>query len=77
MVPTSRRQGVLRHPVADLAQAKFALAMLAGYETFLDAHRATTTSTSGLEVFEDGEWSEWNSEDGNDIRRVMADQEAA
>ncbi len=66
-----------RYPVADLAQAKFALAMLAGYDAFLDAHRATTSSTNGLEVFwEDGKWREWHNADGNDIRWIMAQAEA-
>lgn len=66
-----------RHPVADLAQAKFALIMLAGYDAFLDRHYASTSSNSGLEVLRsNGEWREWHNADGNDIRWVMADGEA-
>lgn len=66
-----------RHPVADLAQAKFALTMLDCYDVFLDPHHASALSSSGLEIFKNGKWTEWHNADGNDIRWVMADGEAA
>lgn len=65
-------------PVADLAQAKLLLTTLARYDLFQLEHRIKPdyANVGGLEVFEDGEWCEWNSDDGDDIGDVMR-QEAA
>lgn len=65
-------------PVADLARAKFLLTTLARYDLFQFKNniKPDYANVGGLEVFEDGEWCEWNTEDGEDIGDVMR-QEAA
>ena len=60
-------------PVADLTQAKLLLTTLAHYDLFQFENRIKPdyANAGGLEVFEDGEWSEWHTEDGDDIDAVM------
>jgi len=60
-------------PVADLAQAKLLLTTLARYDLFQLEHKIKPdyANVGGLEVFEDGEWIEWNDEEGCDIDAVM------
>jgi hypothetical protein len=57
-----------RVPVADISQAKFLLTTLANYDLFQFEQRikGDYANIGGLEVFEDGEWFEWNNEDGED-----------
>lgn len=45
------------------------LNILAKYDLFQLGHniKPDYSNAAGLEVFEDGEWSEWYSEDGEDI----------
>lgn len=59
--------------VADLSQAKLLLTTLARYDLFQLANRIKPdyANVGGLEVFEDGEWCEWNDADGCDIGAVM------
>lgn len=59
-------------PVATVQQATTALRTLTNYDEF----RREGSCTGGLEVFRDGEWTEWHNADGNDIRWVMAQAEA-
>lgn len=64
----------LHVPVPDLACAKLILRALAAYEAHCEH---TAVVRGGLEVCQDGEWTEWHNADGNDIRWVMQSQEAA
>lgn len=56
-------------PVASPAEAQKLLTVLADYDIFQFKNRIKPDyfNAGGLEVFEDGEWCEWNSEDGDDI----------
>jgi hypothetical protein len=60
-------------PVATIPQARTVLRTLAGYDEF----RREGTGSGGLEVLDGAAWREWHNADGNDIRWVMADAEAA
>ena len=66
-------------PVADLAQAKLILDTLARYDLFQLEHRIKPdyANVGGLEVFEDGEWIEWEDEEGRNIDAVMCMERAA
>lgn len=68
-----------RIPVADLACAKLMLRALAAYDEFRCEHVANPNryDRGGLEVYSPDGWREWHNADGNDIRWVMADGEAA
>lgn len=59
--------------VADLTQARLVLETLARYDLFQFENRikGDYANVGGLEVFEDSEWCEWNTEDGDDIGDVM------
>lgn len=65
-------------PVQDVAQAKLIMQTLARYDLFQYENRIKPdyANMGGLEVFEDGEWCEWNNDEGDDIGEVMR-QEAA
>lgn len=54
--------------------AKQIITLLAEYDLFQFEHRIKPdyTNASGLEVFEDGEWAEWYSEDGDNIDEFTA-----
>lgn len=67
-----------RAPVADIAQAKFLITALAAYDLFQFKNRIKPdyANTGGLEVFEDGEWSEWRDPDDNDLADVMRSEGA-
>lgn len=60
-------------PVRDVTDAKQVLWIWVS----LEPDRYEQEGCGGLEVFRDGEWREWHNADGNDIRWVMADAEAA
>lgn len=62
-----------RVDVADIAQARLLLRTLANYDAFQFENniKPDYCNMGGLEVFEDGEWCEWYSEDGRDIREYM------
>jgi len=66
-------------PVDDLTQAKLVLETLARYDLFQFRERIKPdyASVGGLEVFEDGEWCEWNDENGDDIDAVICVERAA
>lgn len=69
-------QGTVRKftvPVATIQQARTVLRTLAEYDEF----RREGIGSGGLEVFDGAAWREWHNADGNDIRWVMADAEAA
>jgi hypothetical protein len=57
-------------PVATPADAGKLLDILADYDAFQFENRIKPDycNAGGLEVFENGEWCEWESEDGEDIR---------
>lgn len=61
-------------PVVNLSYAQLALRVFL-LCTAPCEHRAVWRG--GLEVFDGTDWSEWHNADGNDIRWVMADAEAA
>jgi hypothetical protein len=56
-------------PVDSPAEAKKILDVLADYDLFQLKHniKPDFSNAGGLEVFEDGEWSEWEDEFGNNI----------
>lgn len=58
-----------RVPVASPSEAQKLMTVLADYDIFQFKNRIKPDycNAGGLEVFEDGEWCEWNSEDGDDI----------
>ena len=55
--------------VKNLREAKLLLTTLANYDQFQLDHRIKPdyANAQGLETFEDGEWAEWESKDGNNI----------
>lgn len=59
--------------VADLAQAKLLLETLADYDAFQFENRIKPdyANTGGLCVFEDGDWSDWYDEEGDDFYEWM------
>jgi hypothetical protein len=60
--------------VEDIAQARLLLRTLADYDAFQFENRIKPDycNMGGLEVFEDGEWVEWESLDsGKDIHEYM------
>jgi hypothetical protein len=61
--------------VANLAQAKLILKTLADYDRFQFENNVKPDycNAGGLEVFRDGDWEEWESDDGDDIRAIMRD----
>ena len=58
--------------VASLEEALKVLDTLAFYDLFQWKNniKPDYANAQGLEVFEDGEWIEWQDEDGNEIRAV-------
>lgn len=56
--------------------AKLLLKALDNYTwvQFDDKVKPDYCNAGGLEVFEDGEWVEWNNEDGHDISEIMRDE---
>lgn len=58
--------------VESAAEAQKILAAIAEY----DIHCEVETNVGGLEVFRDGEWEEWESEDGDDIDHWASEAEA-
>jgi hypothetical protein len=56
-------------PVASAHEAKLILDTLANYDLFQLEHRIKPdfSNAGGLEVFQDGEWMEWEDENGSDI----------
>ncbi|HET9063706.1 MAG TPA: hypothetical protein VFO62_10495 [Candidatus Binatia bacterium] len=56
-------------PVESVAQARLILDTLARYDAFQLEHniKPDYSNVGGLEVFEDGEWIEWEDDDGCDI----------
>ncbi len=55
-------------PVASIAEAKLIMVTLAEYDIFQFENRIKPDycNTGGLEVFEDGEWTEWYDEESGD-----------
>lgn len=66
-----------RVPVSSVAEAKLILEVLANYDLFQFENNVKPDycNMNGLEVFENGEWVEWESEDGDDITRCELDLE--
>ena len=63
--------------VKDIEEAKKIMVVLADYDLFQYDNRVKPdySNAGGLEVFEDGEWTEWYSEDGDCIDDLlMADR---
>lgn len=56
-------------PVADMQTAGMMLDALAAYDDFQFAEniKGDYCNTGGLQVFEGGEWLDWESEDGEDF----------
>lgn len=60
------------YPVSDVEQAK----KIINRETNRDLNNPLIVwNASGLEVFEDGEWCEWYSEEGLDIKEIMDNED--
>jgi len=59
--------------VKTIEEAKKTLDVLAKYDLFqLDNNiKPDFSNAGGLEVFEDGEWSDWEDEDGNTIDDII------
>jgi hypothetical protein len=64
-------------PVDSLKEAKKILATLADYDQFqLDNNiKPDYCNAGGLHVFEDGDWCDWESADGDDIDSIELDGE--
>jgi hypothetical protein len=60
-------------PVSDPKEAIRIMKLLADYDIFQFENNVKPdySSAQGLEVFEDGEWSDWYSKDGEDIQEYM------
>ncbi|HEX8610183.1 MAG TPA: hypothetical protein VF800_02760 [Telluria sp.] len=61
--------------VASIGDAKLVLSALADYDLFQLANniKPDYCNAAGLEVFDDGEWCEWTSDDGYSIDEVDAE----
>lgn len=59
--------------VKDIGQAIWLYNILADYDEFQYRHNVKPdySNAGGLETFEDGDWTEWYNEDGDDFREVM------
>lgn len=59
--------------VASVEEARKILAVLADYDIFQFENKVKPdyANASGLEIVEDGEWREWESEDGDNIWEMM------
>lgn len=60
-------------PVADVREGLLLLDALAEYDLFQFENRIKPdySNAGGLEVFEDGEWHEWESADGLDVNEML------
>jgi hypothetical protein len=60
------------YPVKTIREAKLVLEILRQYDAFQFDHNVKPdySSVGGLEVFEDGYWTTWYNEDGDDIDEV-------
>lgn len=65
-----------RQPVANVEQAILLLNTLAEYDNFQFENnvKGDYCNVGGLEIFEDGEWCEWCSEDGDNIDYVIRNE---
>lgn len=65
--------------VINIEQAKIILNTLAQYDIFQfeNSIKPDYCNAGGLEVFEGGEWIEWESADGDDIDCLMQEDEVA
>lgn len=63
--------------VETIKEAKLLLNVLADYDAFQYAHKVKPdySNVGGLQVLEDGEWSDWYDADGNSIDEVMQNEE--
>lgn len=63
-------------PVANLVEAKLLLDTLAQYDIFQFENRIKPDycNAGGLSVFEDGEWTDWWDDDGNQIDDLEMEQ---
>lgn len=66
-------------PVDSLAEAMKLLDVLAQYDIFQFENRIKPDycNAGGLVVFEDGEWTDWCSEDGDDIDDLRRERRLA
>lgn len=62
-----------RVPVKTVKEAKKILNVLAEYDMFQQEHNVKPDfcNAQGLEVFANGEWTEWEDDEGRDICTVM------
>lgn len=68
----------MRNGPAMIREAGRLIQLLADYDLFQYENRIKPdyASASGLEVFEGGEWIEWENEDGESILEVMRREDA-
>lgn len=66
-------------PVADLTQAALLLDALAAYDDFQFFVRVKGdySNTGGLQIFDNGEWVDWESDDGDDFDTYRGAQKLA
>ncbi|MDY0104250.1 MAG: hypothetical protein RBS07_15050 [Lentimicrobium sp.] len=60
------------YAVSTVDEAKAKLKYLANEDL---KNRSVIWNAGGLEVYEDGEWSEWYGDDGRDINEIMDDED--
>lgn len=62
-------------PVADLEAAHLILDVLAAYDAFQfeNGVKGDYCNVGGLSIFEDGEWCDWEDEDGSHFDEVRHD----
>ncbi len=76
-IPVTDERGSVKRVDHMVQHAKMLLATLAKYDLFQFRNKIKPdyANVGGLEVFEDGEWSEWANVDGYDINEIMRDEE--
>lgn len=63
--------------VETIKEAKLLLSVLVDYDAFQYAHKVKPdySNVGGLQVLEDGEWSDWYDTNGDSIDEVMQNEE--
>jgi len=71
-IPQLGMEGSFHYPIKSVAEAKHMLDALAMYDLFQYEHKIKPdfSNCGGLEVFEDGEWYDWENEDSYGIDDV-------
>ena len=72
-IPQIPMNDVFRVPVETPEQGAVIIAVLAAYDLYQYEQRIKPdfSNAGGLEIFEDGEWCDWHSEEGEDLDEWM------